>query len=368
MPNTDTELDIELEIESFQNNFPGCPYNIVEKIGQGTFSSVYKAIDTLHHQYESDWCQDHHLTLDNEESNSNCGFVALKRIYATSSPQRILNELSLLNCLKNHPNVAPLITAIRYEDQVIAVLPYFEHNTFKSYFRSLSLRQIKNYLHCMLSGLKHVHDNGFIHRDIKPSNFLYRPDRMTGVLVDFGLAQRESDLSVSIEPKYKQAKLNNLQPYKKKGAYIPNDTRPSVKANRAGTRGFRAPEVLFKVYNQTRAIDLWSVGVIFLSILTGQFPFFQSMDDQEALIEISHIFGKQKMRQLAAKLNRTFETNIPAIATPLTFEYIIKQMKPEMLPLVGVEGISLLEGLMELDPNERLTADKALQHSFFHEI
>ena len=58
-------------------------------------------------------------------------FVAVKKIYVTSSPLRIFNELELLHSLKGCPSVCPLITAFRYQDQVIAILPHFEHQDFR---------------------------------------------------------------------------------------------------------------------------------------------------------------------------------------------------------------------------------------------
>lgn len=39
---------------------------------------------------------------------------------------------------------------------------------------------------------------------------------------------------------------------------------------RGGTRGFRAPEVLLRCTKQTVAIDIWSAGVILLSILSAR--------------------------------------------------------------------------------------------------
>ncbi|KAJ3276426.1 Cell division control protein 7 [Terramyces sp. JEL0728] len=175
-----TKLGVQLEISNFQRDFPHSQYIMLEKIGQGTFSSVYKSIDSKH-QHTSD-CKEE------------CSIVAVKRIYPTSSPTRILTELSILHALSGHPNVAPLINAIRHEDQ--------------HYFRELSTNQIKGYMRSLLSGLKHVHQKGFIHRDVKPSNFIYSPESETGNEAD----RRVEDL------KFKQPKPMKLE--KKRPFYI----------------------------------------------------------------------------------------------------------------------------------------------------
>ena len=47
----------------------------------------------------------------------------------------------------------------------------------------------------------------------------------------------------------------------------------------------------------TTAIDIWSAGVILLSILTHKFPCFNSNDDTEALLEIAAIFGRNAMER-----------------------------------------------------------------------
>jgi cell division control protein 7 len=202
--------------------------------------------------------------------------------------------MKLLHLVSHHPNIAPLIHAFRHEDQVVVVLPYFEHDSFKSFYRKVEMYQIKNYMRCLLSALECVHEVGYIHRDIKPSNFLYRVDANKGMLIDFGLAQQQPKIP---DNKYRHSK--NAITKSRKPGYLLNDTRPSIRASRAGTRGFRAPEVLFKVVYQTCSIDIWSVGVILLSFLTGRFPFFQSEDDTEALLEIAHIFGKEEMTKIA---------------------------------------------------------------------
>ena len=45
-------------------------------------------------------------------------------------------------------------------------------------------------------------------------------------------------------------------------------------ASRAGTPGFRAPEILQRCINQTPKVDVWAAGVIFASLLTRRYPFF----------------------------------------------------------------------------------------------
>ncbi|KAI8913598.1 kinase-like domain-containing protein, partial [Gorgonomyces haynaldii] len=338
--------DVEQEIQDFCQEYPQFSrYKILDKVGEGTFSSVYTAIDLDHELYENDWCA---------HEAGECGIVALKRIYCTSAPERIRSELEILVKIGNHPNISSLIDILRQEDQVVAVLPYFPHDNFKDYFFEMDRREMQDYFYSLLSALQHVHEKGYIHRDVKPSNFLFNRKKRTGVLVDFGLAEKER---IRQEKKPTQGILRGQI------GYIVNDHRESLRAARAGTRGFRAPEVLFKVINQTKSIDLWSVGVIMLSILCGVFPFFKSNDDQDALVEISILFGSDRMKELAKHWNRSYDTNIPSISnTGISLADLILKFNPnaELDPIL----LDFLEGLLELYPNRRLTAKAALEHEF----
>src|SRR3954463_6686304 len=97
----------------------------------GTFSTVYKAEDLEYNKYNNRWDIDERENRkwmspnSRKRSSKRPHYVAIKKIYVTSSPIRIFNELDLLHDLRNSDSVCPLITAFRHLDQVVAILPYF---------------------------------------------------------------------------------------------------------------------------------------------------------------------------------------------------------------------------------------------------
>lgn len=242
---------------------------------------------------------------------------------------------------------------------------------------------MRTYFRSLLSGLHWVHRAGILHRDIKPTNFLYDHTKRHGVLVDFGLAEKQGTdwqhcLCLEAKEKRKEKFMNSYvardlsqKDEQRSDGYPKHDTRSSRRANRAGTRGFRAPEVLFKCTAQTTKIDIWSTGVILLTLLAKRFPFFNSADDVDAMIEMSSIFGKRRMQAVAAQHGQVFETNIETIGEKgFTFEKLILwaacREKPGQEIRTGEhQAVDLLTGLMELDPTKRLSAKEALNHEFF---
>lgn len=83
---------------------------------------------------------------------------------------------------------------------------------------------------------------------------------------------------------------------------------------RAGTPGFRSPEVLLKYPQQSPAVDMWSAGVIFLCILSGRYPFFRAYDDLTSLAQIMTLCGTGAAAKAAFKLGKdlNFSSDCPS--------------------------------------------------------
>jgi len=294
---------------------------ILGKIGHGTFSCVYKAQSITTNQ-----------------------IVALKRIYSTSSPTRIDREIRIIHALGGTHFVGGILGCLRCHGDISLVLPYFEHNSFREVFMAMTLDDVKDYLRALFTALAHVHKSGFIHRDIKPSNFLYCKAKRDYMLVDFGLAE-----------------VSNYEQERRDKQLHLSESSVVRRASRAGTKGFRAPEVLMKIYQQSTAIDIWSAGVIFLSILSGRFPFFRAPDDMTALAEIGAIFGTQEIAAIGLLFKK--KVQFPKQFPPLDLQSLCMRISYKKI-VAPPEAYHLLSRCLDVNPNTRITAVEALAHPF----
>ncbi|KAI7904404.1 kinase-like domain-containing protein [Cokeromyces recurvatus] len=354
---------VQKEINKLLESFPSLAqyYELVDRTGSGTFSKVYKAKDLLKDQYV-DWTKD----LD-QLNGINQDYVAIKLIMDTSSPARMASEIKCLQELRSSAGITPLITAFRNDSTLFIVLPFIECDHFDEFFTSMTVADIKCYIKKLLVGLQSTHAKGIMHRDVKPGNFLYNTKTKDGYLADFGLAQK-------VDPQPKIHAVNSILSNESinqngEAGYFMNDTRPSIQADRSGTRGFRAPEVLLRYKYQTTAVDIWAVGVILLSFLSGRYPFFEPEDDADALVELAHLFGLKKLTEFTNFYGLTMRTNIPTIPEEeldlATFCQEINQNGIKKWEQKEYhQAVDLMKKCLELIHTKRPTASEALNHPF----
>ena len=196
----------------------------LDKIGQGTYSNVYKARDL--------------------QSGK---IVALKRVrFVNMDPESVrfmAREIHILRRL-DHPNVIKLegIVTSRLSHSLYLVFEYMEHDL--AGLAALSGQrftepQVKCFMRQILEGLRHCHARGVLHRDIKGSNLLIGDDGVLRI-ADFGLA-------TFFDP-----------------------GKPQHMTSRVVTLWYRPPELLLGATQYGVAVDLWSTGCILAELLAGK--------------------------------------------------------------------------------------------------
>ena len=279
-------------------------YQRTEKIGEGTYGIVYKAIDKVNNE-----------------------IVALKKIRLEHEdegvPSTAVREISLLKEI-NHPNVIRLRDLVSSETRLYLIFDFLDHD-LKKYLElsggPLSSLVVKDYLFQLLLGLAVCHANRIVHRDLKPQNILI--DKKGNVqLADFGLARAF-------------------------GLPIKTYTHEVV------TLWYRPPEILLGSKQYSTPVDIWSMGCIFAE-MAEKTPLFVGDSEIDQIFKIFRIMGTPN-EQIWNGVN-----SLPDFK--LTFPRWQPQSLERLCPHLCSKGIDLLRQMVQLDPTKRITAEQALTH------
>ncbi|CAN4106195.1 unnamed protein product [Withania somnifera] len=280
------------------------------KIGQGTYSNVYKARD--------------HLTGN---------IVALKKVrFDNLEPESVrfmAREISILRRL-DHPNVITLqgLVTSRMSCSLYLVFDYMDHDLAglaASPGIKFTEAQVKCYMHQLLSGLEHCHNRYVLHRDIKGSNLLIDNGGVLKI-ADFGLAS----------------------------IFDPNKKHPMT--SRVVTLWYRPPELLLGATDYGVGVDLWSAGCILAELLAGK-PIMPGRTEVEQLHKIFKLCGSPSEEYWK-------KSRFPH-ATIFKPQQSYRRCIPEAFKDFPPSSSPLIETLLAIDPAERQTATAALQSAFF---
>ena len=288
---------------------------------------------------------------------------ALKYLVPTSCT-RAYSEIQALQAIGDHENVIHLLTTTRYQDQVVLVFPYFENTNFKSLIDTVTLEDVQYYMHSLLKGLAYIHSKEIIHRDVKPGNFLYNKSLRTGKLIDFGLAQTPYEVDKKLVVFKRPGVLSKHR--KSKPSCSHNDTsictictsRRRKNIPRAGTNGYRAPEILLEYQHQTSILDIWSAGVVLLSLLSKKYPFFRVHGDSHALAELVAVFGTNVCTQAAENLGMSLilSENIPGVSLQCFYSVDSTLQSSDLF----IQLSDLAKDMLTVNPLDRKCASQLL--------
>ncbi|XP_019152758.1 PREDICTED: probable serine/threonine-protein kinase At1g54610 [Ipomoea nil] len=292
---------VPLRTESFEK---------LEKIGQGTYSTVFRARD-----------------LDSGR------IVALKKVrfdnFEPESVRFMAREIMILRKL-DHPNIMKLegIITSRLSCSIYLVFEYMEHDVsglLSSPEVKFSESQVKCYMKQLLSGLEHCHSRGIMHRDIKGANLLVNND---GILKigDFGLAN-----------------------------YYNHGNRHPL-TSRVVTLWYRPPELLLGSTDYGASVDIWSVGCVFGELLTGK-PILQGRTEVEQLHKIFKLCGSPPDDYWK-------KSKLPH-ATLFKPQHPYESCLWETFKDLPKTAVSLIESFLTVEPNKRQNATSALGSEYF---
>lgn len=213
-------------------------YEIIKEIGKGGMANVYLALDTYLNREVAI------KVLKGDMSNDP---VSLERF------KREANASTKLS----HPNAVDVYDVGDDHNMHYIVMEYVKGHTLKELIKrrgALPPKEAVWIMKQLASALLEAHKNGIIHRDIKSQNVLIKDDG-TVKLADFGIA------------------------------VIHNSMQITSKGNVLGSVHYLAPE-LAKGNQATMQSDIYSLGIVFYELLTGDVPYKADTPVQVALAHV----------------------------------------------------------------------------------
>jgi eukaryotic-like serine/threonine-protein kinase len=199
-------------------------YKIIEKLGEGGMGVVYLAEDNKLKRQVAIKFLPHHITANSDER---------KRFEIEAQAAAALN----------HPNIATIHAIEETEEDLFLVMEYISGKHLKDHIngKPLPVDEAIDIASQVARGLQAAHKKGIVHRDIKSANIMSSDDGRIKVM-DFGLAKFRGS-----------AQLTQI-------------------GTTVGTAAYMSPEQARGEEADQRS-DIWSFGIVFYEMLTGQLPF-----------------------------------------------------------------------------------------------
>uniref|UniRef100_A0A8C3FK56 mitogen-activated protein kinase n=1 Tax=Chrysemys picta bellii TaxID=8478 RepID=A0A8C3FK56_CHRPI len=146
----------------------------------------------------------------------------------------------------------------------------------------------------------------------------------------------------------------------KRFLFLPSPS-PSSMTGYVVTRWYRAPEVILNWMHYNQTVDIWSVGCIMAEMLTGKtlFKGKDYLDQLTQILKVTGLPGEEFVQKLEDKAAKKYIQSLPKIP-----KMDLSRLFPKANPL----AVDLLDKMLQLDVEKRLTATEALAHAYFDQF
>lgn len=267
-------------------------YKFIRLLGEGSFSSVYLAVDadlsSISQQTPPLSVTTAIETRTETKSVRKYAIKVCQKAYIKRQGKQvaIMREKEIMNMLNQAPNrhFIKLYCTFQDIDRLYFVMSYAAHGDLLTYMQDnpLQLNTVRRYTIQLIEALEHMHRLGIVHRDLKPENILL-DDQKSIQISDFGSAQiYKTPLNSPPMPpaellaqqlSLKQTMADNSS--NKPATTTPTTATPAQLERRnsfVGTAQYVSPEML-NCRQASNKSDLWALGVIIYQMHTNIMPF-----------------------------------------------------------------------------------------------